>query len=52
MREREAALDTQIADGIARERKKVEEDAQRKARLALGTELESSKRELVEANEL
>jgi hypothetical protein len=59
LREREAALraqrdslDAQIAERVAAERKKVEEEAQRKARLALGTELESSKRELVEANEL
>jgi len=59
LREREAAvraqrdtLDAQIAERVATERKKVEEEAQRKARLALGTELESSKRELVEANEL
>ena len=59
LREREAAvraqrdsLDAQIAERVAIERKKVEEEAQRKARLALGTELESSKRELVEANEL
>ena len=59
LREREAAvraqresLDAQIAERVASERKKVEEEAQRKARLALGTELESSKRELVEANEL
>ena len=52
LREREAALDAQVAERVAIERKKVEEEAQRKARLALGTELESSKRELVEANEL
>src|SRR5262245_56182034 len=52
LREREAALESQVAEGVARERKKVEEEAQRKARLALGTELESSKRELAEANEL
>src|ERR1700752_3564969 len=46
LREREAALriqceslDAQIAARVAIERKKVEEDAQRKARLALGTEL-------------
>ena len=52
MREREAGLDAQIAERVAIERKKVEEEAQRKARLALGTELESSKREQVEANEL
>jgi hypothetical protein len=59
LREREAALRTereslesQVAARVATERKKVEEEAQRKARLALGTELESSKRELVEANEL
>jgi hypothetical protein len=52
LREREAALDAHIAERLATERKKVEEDAQRKARLALGTELESKARELAEANEL
>ena len=51
LREREAALDAQITERVAIERKKVEEEAQRKARLALGTGLESSKRELVEAND-
>ncbi len=59
LREREAALrvqreslDAQIADRVAIERKKAEEEANRKARLALGTELESKARELAEANEL
>jgi hypothetical protein len=52
LREREAALETKIAERVATERKKVEEEAQRKARLALGTELESKARELAEANEL
>ena len=44
LREREAGLDAQVADRVATERKKVEEDAHRKARLALGTELEANKR--------
>ncbi len=52
LREREAALDDQIAARVAIERKKAEEDAHRKARLALGSELESKARELAEANEL
>jgi hypothetical protein len=59
LREREAAvrrdresLERQVAEQVATERKKLEEEAQRKARLALGTELEASKRELAEANEL
>src|SRR5262245_14181038 len=52
LREREAALEAHIAEGVARERKKVEEDAHRKARLALGTELEANKRELADAQEL
>ena len=59
MREREAAvrrdrdsLERQVAEQVATERKKLEEEAQRKARLALGTELEASKRELADANEL
>lgn len=52
LREREAALDAQIAERVAMERKKVEEEAHRKARLALGSELESKARELAEANEL
>ncbi len=52
LREREAALDAQVAERVAVERKKAEEEAHRKARLALGTELEANKRELAEANEL
>ena len=52
LREREAGLDAQIAERVAIERKKAEEDAHRKARLALGSELEANKRELAEANEL
>ena len=52
LREREAALEAQVAERIAAERKVVEEEARRKARLALGTELESKSRELAEANEL
>lgn len=52
LREREAALDAQIAERVAVERKKADEEAHRKARLALGTELESKARELAEANEL
>lgn len=59
LRDREAALrrereslERQVAEQVATERKKLEEEAQRKARLALGTELESKARELAEANEL
>lgn len=59
LREREAAvrrdrdsLERQVAEQVATERKKLEEEALRKARLALGTELEAGKRELAEANEL
>lgn len=52
LREREASLDAQIAERVAMERKKADEDAHRKARLALGSELEANKRELAEANEL
>ena len=59
LRDREAALrrereslEHQVAEQVALERKKLEEEAQRKARLALGTELESKARELAEANEL
>jgi hypothetical protein len=59
LREREAAvrrdresLERQVAEQVATERKKLEEEAQRKARLALGTELEASKRELADTNEL
>ena len=55
LREREAALrverdslESQVAARIAAERKVIEEEARRKARLALGTELESKSRELVE----
>ena len=49
---KEAALEVQVAERVALERKKAEEEAHRKARLALGTELESKERELAEANEL
>src|ERR1044072_5876679 len=59
LRDREAALrrereslERQVAEQVATERKKLEEEALRKARLALGTELEAGKRELAEANEL
>jgi hypothetical protein len=59
LRDREAALrrereslERQVAEQVATERKKLEEEAHRKARLALGTELEAGKRELAEANEL
>jgi hypothetical protein len=59
LREREAAvrrdresLERQVAEQVATERKKLEEEAHRKARLALGTELEASKRELADTNEL
>jgi hypothetical protein len=59
LREREAAvrrdresLERQVAEQVAMERKKLEEEAHRKARLALGTELESNKRELADAQEL
>ena len=47
-RQKEAAL----WERVALERSSVEEEARRKARLALGTELESKARELAEANEL
>jgi hypothetical protein len=59
LRDREAALrrdresiERQVAEQVATERKKLEEEAQRRARLALGTELEANKRELAEAKEL
>jgi hypothetical protein len=59
LRDREAAvrrdresLERQVAEQVATERKKLEEEAHRKARLALGTELESNKRELADAQEL
>lgn len=51
-RQKEAALEAQVAERVATERKKAEEDAHRKARLALGSELEANKRELAEANDL
>lgn len=50
-REREA-LEQQVAERVALERKKVAEDEQRKARLALGAELETKQRELSELNEI
>ncbi len=59
LREREAAvnreresLDAQVAERVALERKKVAEDEQRKARLALGAELETRQREVSELNDL
>jgi hypothetical protein len=59
LRDREAAvrrdresLERQVAEQVATERKKLEEEAHRKARLALGTELETNKRELADAQEL
>jgi hypothetical protein len=59
LREREATLQRQrdqveqdVADRLAAERKKLAEDEQRKARLALGSELESRQREVAELAEL
>jgi hypothetical protein len=59
LREREASLARQrdlleqdVANRLAAERRKVAEDEQRKARLALGTELASKQRELEELGDL
>ncbi|HEU4625078.1 MAG TPA: DUF2130 domain-containing protein [Steroidobacteraceae bacterium] len=59
LREREAslarqrhALEQEVAGRLAAERKKVAEEEQRKARLALGIELETKQRELADLSEL
>src|SRR5688572_7322417 len=59
LREREAALARQrdsleqdVATRLVAERRKVADEEQRKARLALGTELESKQRELAELGDL
>src|SRR5262249_41445028 len=59
LREREVALQRQregieqsVADRLASERKRLVEDEQRKARLALGGELEHKQRELQELGEV
>ncbi|MGH8178992.1 MAG: DUF2130 domain-containing protein [Steroidobacter sp.] len=59
LREREAALRNErdsleraVAERLALERKKVADEEQRKARLALGADLEAKQREVKELNEL
>jgi hypothetical protein len=59
LREREAAvrrerdsLERDVIERMAAERKKVAEEEQRKARLALGIELETKQREVKELNEI
>ena len=48
LRDREASIDRSVVERLGMERKKLIEEEQKKARLALGTELETKQRELRE----
>jgi len=50
LREREAGIERALMERLTFERKKVAEEEQKKARLALGTELETKQRELHDLN--
>src|SRR5262245_25523919 len=52
LRERAAAIDQSVAERLSLERRKLAEDEQRKARLALGVELETKDREAKELKQL
>lgn len=52
LRERETGLEQALAERLAAERKKLAEDEQKKARLAIGADLETKQRELKELSEI
>ena len=52
LRDREVGLDKALAERLACERRKVADEEQKKARLALGTELETKQREVLELGQI
>jgi hypothetical protein len=52
LRDRESSIDRVLTERLAAERKKLADEEQKKARLALATELESKQREVIELGEI